>query len=969
VLLRLVRAIGRVAQGASASTTSFTGLWTFQMLPHMLDVLWHLRPWQLAHVPRPALEALAERLLGRLQLGLVEDGTAAGVSAVYALGSKSTQAELEKFHHVSEIQTGGITLLQRIKELTGAKTNLTNDPYTHLRFVRGINAAAAETWIHQQVFLQLHMVLLPHADGGAAVLHLPHDAARLDAAEAAAWERTWRLGGAAPPSAAVARVVLRLRFDHAVCDARHVGLDTLLGFVRQAVWRLAGCTRQLRGAAPPPCTGLDTEAPLVAATLPHDDTWSVLVSCLEWRPLARALHADDGLDTPLPESGAAGRTRAALNSERIVAAALGSHMFSGLVVRGFHSIGHAEVQPWTRRWVDGGDGTVHEEERLQCSIHGAVSPPLVARLAVAGVVDFAHTMWNDMQTVFALLGVEAARAMWLQEMLKLVRGEVHMTHLELLADMVFYLGAPLSIIVKPCVDQHSFMQAATFSRTTNMLAQAALCESEEQLMNSAALFVGRAATSGSNTSVVRPTKAYLAHVKATAVAALCTKWRTEAAEEAEMVEVDDCGRVEDEVVHVAALDPRTVGRAVVAAVAPVATAHGLESLQARRAWTRAVLTTIQDEEIDRVELQRQATALFGVDAAGEKVVAAASAASTTTTTTGPLFQEVVARSRAWHARGGGAVQEDEDEDVVMIPCAPSPVRDEMVAIPALARVVDEEVSIPAPPDAEEEGWAGLLPQGGAAACEHVGISNVEASVPMAQTQAIAALLPPGAKAVDFVFTGTAQPVAARVARHSGGGHGTAPPPMAEVLRRLRGTAGQMPTGSGGGGGDDAAAAVLGASAVVADEDDEALLADLKLMRGGYRLPDAVREVTRQAFTRTAGPLGPLGAMSSTAQSRVRLSRVLPSMQQPQSRLDAATADAATAARRRRQLMDEYRESMPPSWKAAYDRARLSEKRKETAGRARRRRRVMRAAQAGLQGYSQWVLRSPQRVTSSPTAME
>lgn len=465
------------------------------MLPHVANVMWFLRPWQheMRTVPVPALRQLCQHLTHKMVAARAVDGDNVGLIAMYAFGSSMTQAELDRGkHRVGEVDKSGISRMERAVELVACREADAKEPHTRLRLRPGITREAATAWVDQQTFLQLHMLLQPHCHGGSRVLVLPTDArTQLHACERAAWEMAWQLHGVEPPSADdEPRVVVALRLARTVCRRRRVSLEEVVAFVRKEVWRVAGAGHMLQQPVCPSTLGPDVGVPFVCATLPTDPHWTVFVSALDWSTMAPAL----------AESTVACATSTAMrDAPAILASLFLSYLCGKRTMRGQGAVQGASVDAVTR-WLPPADAMAcpTQQECVEVDVRGTLPMATLGKLDMQHFLDFAHTTWNDVKQTWKHLGVEAARTVWIREMQALCGTSVAGSHLELMADMVFYLGHPLSILLKTHVSSTDFLKAAAFKFTTAKLAEAAVSGSTDYLLDNASLFVGRAAASGSN---------------------------------------------------------------------------------------------------------------------------------------------------------------------------------------------------------------------------------------------------------------------------------------------------------------------------------------------------------------------------------------------------------------------------------------------------------------------------------------
>lgn len=543
---KYLKPLQRIAQGnVGGERDEQHVLTTFQMLPHICDMLWHLRPWRLVGVDADFLAARMEAWLRQVENSLVDDGTAAGTLAVYAMGAAATQAELDKFHHVGEEDEASINMLQRTMELASARPTARGSQRTTLALAPHMTREEGEEWLKHFLYLCLDMLLLPHSQGGAQVLSLPEDNGLLTPPERRAWDTVWSLYGFPPP----ARTVLLLRVDRFACARRKITWKEVVRFVTQKMWRLGDAGNLLQGSLAPSMMGPDAETPLVISTRETDKDWSILVSCMEWTVLEE-LRAVLQIEGPLfdaadydPKPGA---------EEQLLVGRLAMFLYSGQVMRGVQSIRSAKIETRPSFKFNAETGTVDATQRHFISIVGCVKPDIIARLDLQGIADFSNSIWNDIHVVFASLGVEAARTLWLQEMRDMVQGGVSMSHLELLASIVFSQGAPKSIVLKPHVSRDGFLSTSTAGHTMQVFAEAAISGVSDPLLGNASLFVGQPGTCGSRACEVVPTEEYKEAVRRDAVRNLEELWSAEKGE-AEIA-VPAVEEEEDVVVQVPRMD-------------------------------------------------------------------------------------------------------------------------------------------------------------------------------------------------------------------------------------------------------------------------------------------------------------------------------------------------------------------------------------------------------------------------------
>lgn len=482
---------------------------TTHMLPHVCDAMWHLRPWRLVArgVSVADVASVCRALMRQATSACAIDGSSVGLKAVYALCSTSTQAELNKFHHVGEVSTSGMSLLQQVTELVTCRKAGTRAPWTRIVCPPSLGLREAERWCQARARLTLDQLVQPHCEGGSHVLVLPDEGpTMLTTSEVRAWETTWRLHGFVPPPPTDPRVVLRIRLNRDACRQRGVELAFVSEFIRREVWRLGCASVMLAHSMVPGGFAPDVDVPLVVTTLPTDEEWSVMISMFDWTCMANPLgvsiqpSTDDFADD---HRGVAA----------MVVASLALHLHGKLPIRGWASISSAAAS------LDAAT------ESVRIEVCGAIPPTRLMLLDLHGVACFAQTTWNDTRTVWSTLGVEAARIVWKNEMIRVCGTALSLNHIELLSDMVFYMGEPMSITANRQVSKNGFLHSATYSHTMSMLAQAALCGATDYLDNTMALFVGRAPSMGSNVCEAIAEPGVLDDMKQAHKAVLRRRWR------------------------------------------------------------------------------------------------------------------------------------------------------------------------------------------------------------------------------------------------------------------------------------------------------------------------------------------------------------------------------------------------------------------------------------------------------------
>ncbi len=502
----------------------------FQMLPHMCDAAWHVRPWRLTAVPPAALRDTCDRWLHKVRSSLVDNGTSVGMLAVYAIGAAATQAELDKFHHVGQEQRAGITLLQRTRELTEAKIGMTGAPKTWMVMNEGIPRDTVQAWMHQNTYVDLGMLLRPLQDNGAMVLFLPTDMAELTECEHRAWTEQWQTMGYAtvPP-----REVLLLRISRTACDYHHMTWERVLKFVRRELAMATGgpaAARTWRRALDLHPEAPDMgDVPLIASTQSCDPEWSIIASHAQWSQLEhlRTVTAvEECLNSP-EQYGGTEPDHSAWNGH-LTLSALALYMYRGLLLQGSRHMKQTSLGTRTLHRFDRASGTTHASERHMIEAQSCIPASRVRDLHVAGVVDFRYTVWNDIKTTWDALGVEAARATWLHEIQTVAGGGVSVSHLLLLADIVFAQGYPKSIVVRASATRDGFMAASAAEKPTVVYADAALRGATDPLLGSAALFVGQAGTCGTRSMDIVTKADYIRHVQSTEFQRLVQQWEQDA---------------------------------------------------------------------------------------------------------------------------------------------------------------------------------------------------------------------------------------------------------------------------------------------------------------------------------------------------------------------------------------------------------------------------------------------------------
>ena len=543
---QLVDPLLRVLQVGGARTAPdpvLHPLFTPQMVPQCLDLLWHLRPWRLARFllaaapgRRAAVEGgLQDRLRylwERIQDSIVMDGSCTGLQAAYPFGRKMTQSELDRKHFVAG-EESGLTSLERMKELVsadrGSGREMTKEPRMFIPMTRRVTLAQAEQWVTNMTHVTLSSLFMPSARGGFETMRCPMDLPRLTPEERRMWAVTWALRGIEPPPE---RDVLLIRLDRTACEARHITMHQVVREVEQCVLRAAGISDFNARAREPRMGEPDSERPLLCRTTDSDPMWSIMVTMRDWGRCVEALQQtalfaappaaeaeespegpEEGEEAPVarPVAGAALDTLGGENVGMVVSALALFILNSGRSVRGLHCIrgGSATKEP-TCAWDAAADEVVATAPpRVVVRFRGMLTPESVANMHHLGLADFYQTSWNGLHVLYDTLGLEAARHKWVLMMADLLHDDVARQHLETMADHMFCNGFPESLVIQPRVFRgDGFMQAASFSHTLKVLREAALTHAREASNTKCALYTAGVPPIGSAASTVVVAKTF-----------------------------------------------------------------------------------------------------------------------------------------------------------------------------------------------------------------------------------------------------------------------------------------------------------------------------------------------------------------------------------------------------------------------------------------------------------------------------
>jgi DNA-directed RNA polymerase II subunit RPB1 len=132
------------------------------------------------------------------------------------------------------------------------------------------------------------------------------------------------------------------------------------------------------------------------------------------------------------------------------------------------------------------------------------------------MIDEARTFSNDINEIYEIFGIEAARNAIINEFVRIIEG-VNYRHLCILADIMTYRGALMSI------DRHginrstdtSFLSKATFEESTDILIKAAIfAETDKMKAVSANIMMGQFCKGGTNNfDVMFDEEKYIEHVQ------------------------------------------------------------------------------------------------------------------------------------------------------------------------------------------------------------------------------------------------------------------------------------------------------------------------------------------------------------------------------------------------------------------------------------------------------------------------
>jgi DNA-directed RNA polymerase beta' subunit len=420
-------------------------------------------------ITAPMLEDVLHFCGQRLCDATVESGMLCGLAAAYSPIRRMTQDNLDKFHKPGVTKTK--SSLQQLRQLLGVVQNLFGDFTIPMRseqhavaLRRALNRVRGEDLIDDVLA------------GSAARRTIT-----LEPCEERAWSDTCAASTLLPSD-----TIAVLRFNKQVCIREAVTVDELF---RAAVFELYG---QLDLAE-------DVELPfVVASTLLKDDVWSVIM----------APHVDaGGWVAHATGLNITAKTLASWGSPEwqliLTARTAAKNVLRNILMRGHWGTGSAIVGTTDVASTSSEGMMVMNTVPaviVQGTRNGAFTE-LLSNVATAEGADVLRVMPSSVTEACRTLGIEAARAVVIRELKKLVSDGVAVAHLLVLADAMTYTGELTKLIANRDVSDlgDSFITKIIMQQPTRVAVQAAFQRSHDNLMDpSAAAAFGKMPPFGTN---------------------------------------------------------------------------------------------------------------------------------------------------------------------------------------------------------------------------------------------------------------------------------------------------------------------------------------------------------------------------------------------------------------------------------------------------------------------------------------